>query len=123
MRRNRLGRSGGHLNNSKPSSEVHVATTSFLRPGESVTELLLILVIEDEYFAMRDVEAALADGGFATEAVSSGEEALTLFMGSVKNYSAFGYRCSSGRQSEWMGRRQADHGKGTGLPRHLRDGP
>src|SRR5262245_61424494 len=87
MRRNRLGRSGGHLNNSKPSSEVHVATTSFLRPGESVTELLLILVIEDEYFAMRDVEAALADGGFATEAVFSGEEAM-LFMGSVKNYSA-----------------------------------
>jgi len=55
-----------------------------LAPGESVTELLLILVIEDEYFAMRDVEAALADGGFATEAVFSGEEALTLFMGSVK---------------------------------------
>ena len=49
-----------------------------------MTELLLILVIEDEYFAMRDVEAALADGGFATEAAFSGEEALTLFMGSVK---------------------------------------
>jgi DNA-binding response OmpR family regulator len=53
-----------------------------------VTELLLILVIEDEYFAMRDVEAALADGGFATEVVFSGEEALTLFMGGVRNYSA-----------------------------------
>jgi len=53
-----------------------------------LAELLLILVIEDDYFAMRDVEAALADGGFATEAVCSGEEDLTLFMDSVKNYSA-----------------------------------
>ena len=53
-----------------------------------MTELPLILVIEDEYLAMRDVEAALADGGFATEAVFSGEEALTLFTGGVRNYSA-----------------------------------
>jgi DNA-binding response OmpR family regulator len=53
-----------------------------------VTELSLILVIEDEYLVQKDVEAALAEGGFATEAVFSGEEALTLFMGGVRNYSA-----------------------------------
>lgn len=53
-----------------------------------MTELPLILVIEDEYLTCKDVEAALADGGFATEAVFSGEEALTLFMGGVRNYRA-----------------------------------
>jgi CheY-like chemotaxis protein len=88
MRRNRLGRLGGRLNNSIGTKQRGTRCDHvILAPGESVTELLLILVIEDEYFAMRDVEAALADGGFATEAVFSGEEAL-LFMGSVKNYSA-----------------------------------
>jgi DNA-binding response OmpR family regulator len=53
-----------------------------------VTELPLILVIEDEYLVQKDVVTALADGGFATEAVFSGEEALSLFMGGVRNYSA-----------------------------------
>jgi DNA-binding response OmpR family regulator len=53
-----------------------------------VTELPLILIIEDEYLAQKDVEAALADGGFATEAVFSGEEALPLLMGGVRNYRA-----------------------------------
>ena len=53
-----------------------------------MTELPLILVIEDEYLVQKDVERALTDGGFATEAVFSGEEALSLFMGGTRNYSA-----------------------------------
>jgi DNA-binding response OmpR family regulator len=53
-----------------------------------VTELPLILVIEDEYLVQKDVVAALTVGGFATEAVFSGEEALSLFMGGIRNYSA-----------------------------------
>jgi DNA-binding response OmpR family regulator len=53
-----------------------------------MSELPLILVIEDEYLVQKEVEAALAGGGFATEAVFSGEEALTLLMGGVRNYSA-----------------------------------
>ena len=53
-----------------------------------MTELPLILVIEDEYLVQRDVERALTDGGFATEAVFSGEEGLSLFMGGTRNYSA-----------------------------------
>jgi DNA-binding response OmpR family regulator len=53
-----------------------------------VTDLPLILVIEDEYLAQKDVVAALADGGFATEAVFSGEEALPLLMDGVRNYRA-----------------------------------
>ena len=53
-----------------------------------MTELPLVLVVEDEYLMQRDVEAALTDGGFATEAVFSGEEALSLFMDGIKNYRA-----------------------------------
>ena len=40
-----------------------------------------MLVIEDEYFLQADLEKVLTDAGFATEIVSSGEEALTLFIG------------------------------------------
>jgi DNA-binding response OmpR family regulator len=45
-----------------------------------------ILVVEDEFFLQADLEAALTAGGFATEVVSSGEEALTLLM--TKRYDA-----------------------------------
>lgn len=51
-------------------------------------ELPVILVIEDEYPVQDIVEEALADGGFATDILSSGEEALTLFKGGPKNYRA-----------------------------------
>jgi hypothetical protein len=34
-----------------------------------------------------------------------------------------GYRCSPTGRPEWLGRREADQGKRTGLPHHLRDGP
>lgn len=44
-----------------------------------------ILVIEDEYLLQADIEQILANAGFATDAVSSGEEALTLLMAGVKH--------------------------------------
>jgi DNA-binding response OmpR family regulator len=47
-----------------------------------------ILVIEDEYFLQADLEKVLADAGFATDIVSSGEEALTLLMDGTKHPSA-----------------------------------
>jgi CheY-like chemotaxis protein len=53
-----------------------------------MSELPLILVIEDEYFLQADVEKALTESGFATEIVSSGEEALTLLMDGTKRPSA-----------------------------------
>jgi DNA-binding response OmpR family regulator len=53
-----------------------------------VSELPLILVIEDEYAIQGIVEDALDEGGFETEIVSSGEEALTLFKGRIKDYRA-----------------------------------
>jgi len=56
--------------------------------GGEVTELPLILVIEDEYLLQADVEKVLTDAGFATDIVSSGEEALTLLMGGNKHPSA-----------------------------------
>jgi CheY-like chemotaxis protein len=49
-----------------------------------VSELPLILVIEDEYFLQADLEKVLTEAGFATDIVSSGEEALTLLMGGLK---------------------------------------
>ena len=48
----------------------------------------LILVVEDEYPLQEIVEDALAEGGFASEILSSGEEALTLFRSGNKDYKA-----------------------------------
>jgi DNA-binding response OmpR family regulator len=56
--------------------------------GRQVTDLPVILVIEDEYPIQDLVEDALAEGGFATDILSSGEEALTLFQGGLKKYKA-----------------------------------
>ena len=46
--------------------------------GGRVTELPLILVVEDEYLLATDIQRALTEVGFAAEIVSSGEEALAL---------------------------------------------
>ena len=65
-------------------------------------ELPVILVIEDEYSLQGIVEEALADGGFATDILSSGEEALTLFKGRLKNYKALVTDVSlKGRLNGW----------------------
>ena len=50
-----------------------------------MTDRPAILVIEDEYLLQADIEQALAEAGFITDIVSSGEEALTLVMGGVKH--------------------------------------
>jgi len=46
----------------------------------------LVLVVEDEYFLMADLEQALNDAGFTAETVSSGEEALALFLEDTKKH-------------------------------------
>lgn len=51
-------------------------------------EMPVILVVEDEDLIQAVVEEALTDGGFSTDVVASGEEALTLFKGGLKNYKA-----------------------------------
>jgi DNA-binding response OmpR family regulator len=53
-----------------------------------LSNLPLILVVEDEYALQGIVEDALTEGGFETEVLSSGEEALTLFKGRIKEYRA-----------------------------------
>jgi DNA-binding response OmpR family regulator len=53
-----------------------------------VSELPLILVIEDEQAVQGFVEEALSEGGFETDILSSAEEALTLFRGGAKTYRA-----------------------------------
>ena len=44
------------------------------------------MVVEDDRDLQGIVEDALIEGGFETDVVSSGEEALTLFRGGLKNY-------------------------------------
>jgi DNA-binding response OmpR family regulator len=53
-----------------------------------LSELPLILVIEDEYPLQGFVEDVLTEGGFEADILSSGEEALTLFKGGIKDYKA-----------------------------------
>ena len=65
-------------------------------------ELPLILVVEDDYPVQGIVEEMLAEGGFATDILSSGEEALTLFKGGLKDYKALVTDVSlKGRLSGW----------------------
>jgi CheY-like chemotaxis protein len=72
-----------------------------------VSELPLILVVEDEYPLQDVVEEALTDGGFVSDILSSGEEALTLFKGGTKNYKALVTDVSlKGRMSGWDVARQ-----------------
>ena len=60
----------------------------FCDQGETLSELRSVLIVEDEYFLQADLEKALTDAGFATESASSGEEALTLFIGGTGPYRA-----------------------------------
>ena len=53
-----------------------------------MSDLPVIMVVEDEYDLQGIIEDALMEGGFETDILSSGEEALTLFRGGLKNYKA-----------------------------------
>src|SRR6478736_8762193 len=46
------------------------------------------MVVEDEYDLQGLLEDTLVEGGFTADVLSSGEEALTLFRGGLKNYKA-----------------------------------
>jgi DNA-binding response OmpR family regulator len=65
------------------------------------------MVVEDEYPLQGIVEETLIDGGFEADILSSGEEALTLFRGRVKNYRALVTDVSlKGTMSGWDVARQ-----------------
>jgi ActR/RegA family two-component response regulator len=82
-----------------------------------VSEVPLILVVEDDYLLQGVVEDALTDGGFASDILSSAEEGLTLFKGKTKNYKALVADVNlKGRLSGWD---VADQGNRPGVPDHL----
>jgi CheY-like chemotaxis protein len=58
-------------------------------PEGNVSDVPLVLVVEDEYSLQGLVEEALREGGFETAILSSGEEALTFFKGKVADHRAF----------------------------------
>ena len=51
-------------------------------------QLLIVLVIEDDRLVQGMIEEALEEGGFKTEATSSGEEAVTLLQAQHERYRA-----------------------------------
>jgi hypothetical protein len=71
----------------QPATKVCLlAALARTRLGEDVNDLPVILIIEDEYALQSIVDDALTEGGFATDILSSGEEALILFRGGLKSY-------------------------------------
>jgi len=91
----------------EPACNSHVIRYGHPDRRSNLSESPLILVVEDEYPLQDVVEAALIDGGFAADILSSGEEALTLFRGRVKNYRALVTDVSlKGTMSGWDVARQ-----------------
>lgn len=64
------------------------ASPSQICDGETLSEPVPVLVVEDEYLLALDLEQALTRAGFSTHIVSSSEEALTLFVGGTIPYRA-----------------------------------
>ena len=56
--------------------------------GRVLAEPFLVLVVEDEYFLLADLEQTLTDAGYAVQIASSGEDALRLFVGGAVAYRA-----------------------------------
>lgn len=65
-----------------------IASPQRSREGGTVSESPLPLVIEDGYLLQADIQKVLTDAGFATNMVSSGQEALTLLMHGTRRPSA-----------------------------------
>ena len=53
-----------------------------------MTDVIRILVVEDDQLIQAMVEEALSDGGFGTAIAASGEEAVTLVQGDKSAYRA-----------------------------------
>jgi DNA-binding response OmpR family regulator len=53
-----------------------------------MSELPSILIVEDEYPLQGVLENVLAEAGFASDILSSGEEAITVFVARGKNHKA-----------------------------------
>jgi hypothetical protein len=67
-----------------------------------VSEVQVILVIEDDQMLQAFVEEALSDGGFEAARAGIGEEAITLLIGQKDNYRALVTDINLlGRAEEW----------------------
>ena len=76
--------------------------------GRQLTDLLVIMVVEDDPQVQALVEEALTDGSFAATVTSSGEEAITLIKGNRSNYCALVLNINlPGRMNGWDVARQA----------------
>src|ERR1700726_3501436 len=77
------------LNSSQePNLRSQVASPCRVRRGESMSEVPVILVVEDDYPLQGVVEDILIEGGFGVDILSSAEEALTLFGSGIKSHKA-----------------------------------
>ena len=64
-------------------------TEHFCDEGDAtLSEPSLVLVVEDEYFISADLEETLINAGFGVRIASSGEDALTPFLGDIVAYKA-----------------------------------
>jgi CheY-like chemotaxis protein len=58
-------------------------------PGDSIlSDLLVVLVVEDDPLIQTLIDEALCDGGYEPAIVASGEEAVTLLQGNRQHYRA-----------------------------------
>lgn len=58
------------------------------RPKANMSEPPSILIVEDEYPLQGVLESVLADAGFASDILASGEEAMTVFVARGKRHKA-----------------------------------
>ena len=65
-----------------------VARVALERQGEALSELPIIMVVEDDQLVQGLVEDALTEGGFEAAIAASGEEATTLLNGNGAEYRA-----------------------------------
>jgi DNA-binding NtrC family response regulator len=58
------------------------------QPRANMSEQHSILIVEDEHLLQGVLEMALAEAGFTSDILASGEEAITVFVARGKNHKA-----------------------------------
>jgi CheY-like chemotaxis protein len=79
-----------------------------LRGGNTLADLPIVLIVEDDVLIQTMADEALKEGGFETAIASSAEEAVTLLKGNVMNYRALVTDINlRGRMTGWEVAKQA----------------
>ncbi|MGY4497177.1 hypothetical protein ACVWYH_001104 [Bradyrhizobium sp. GM24.11] len=97
-----------------PEPEPCVSRRIAGRPKANMSEPPSILIVEDEYPLQGVLESALADAGFASDILASGEEAMTVFVARGKRHKALVTDVYLGGKLQWLGSRSANARKGSG---------